>query len=51
MIRSITFKLIENFKLPSCVPLCLKTSKHIIAAINGAKLLMSKTKVLSEIVP
>ncbi len=47
MTRSITFKLIESFKLANCVRFCLKTIRQIIVAISGAKVLMSKTKLLN----
>ncbi len=47
MTRSITFKSIVSFKLANCVRFCLKTIRQIIVAINGAKVLMSKTKLLN----
>ena len=46
-IRSITFRLNENFNPANCSFLYLNTKIHTNDAINGAKSLMSKTNLLT----
>ncbi|EHT42948.1 hypothetical protein SACIG1750_0174 [Staphylococcus aureus subsp. aureus CIG1750] len=48
--RSITFRLIENFKPASWTFLYLKTSIQMIAAINGARSVTSNIKCLTPII-